>query len=143
MKLKRTLAMLGMILLPLVAACTPAQIELFKSLPHDKQVQVIQAIQRQNTARSRDCYSAINKHWPGDKSWARKIVWRESRNNPAAANPRSSARGCAQLLQSYHAHRYYKVGCTPAQWANPDCNIKAAWTLYQEAGTSPWALTNY
>ena len=72
--------------------------------------------------------------------WARDIVWRESRNTPTAANPRSTARGCGQMLLSLHGWRFTAVGCTPAQWADPDCNVKAMLHLYREAGTSPWSL---
>lgn len=88
--------------------------------------------------QSRDCNQAVDRHWPGDKARAKRIVHRESRNNPTAANPRSSARGCMQLLMSLHSHRYTAVGCSPAQWSNPDCNIKAAAHLYRQAGWSPW-----
>lgn len=88
--------------------------------------------------QSRDCNQAVDRHWPGDKARAKRIVHRESRNNPSAANPRSSARGCMQLLMSLHSHRYVAVGCTPSQWSNPDCNIKAAAHLYRQAGWSPW-----
>jgi hypothetical protein len=39
-----------------------------------------------------DCYQAIDRHWPASsRQWARDIVWRESRNTPTAANPRSIA----------------------------------------------------
>jgi hypothetical protein len=91
-------------------------------------------------ARSNDCFEAIDKHFTGPKEWFKGIVWRESRNTPSAANPSSSARGCAQLLMSLHSHRYYAVGCTPNDWADPDCNIKAADHLYRQAGASPWSL---
>lgn len=142
MKLKHTLAIAALVLIPLVAACTPHQIQVFKSLNPEQQQAVLDHYSRQYEAsqRSKDCYSAINKHWHGDKAWARKIVWRESRNNPSAQNPSSSAKGCAQLMHSIHAWRYTAVGCSPSQWANPDCNIKAAWNLRQAAGRSPWQL---
>ena len=102
----------------------------------------VQANQRAAAASSGDCYSALH-HFSGDHNRARKIIWRESRNNPAAANSRSSARGCFQLLQSLHSHRYTAVGCSPSQWSNAVCNVKAADHLYRQAGWSPWALTNY
>ena len=88
-----------------------------------------------------DCYSALDRHWPASsRQWARSIVWRESRNQPTAANPRSTARGCGQLLLSLHGWRFTAVGCSPAEWADPDCNVKAMLHLYREAGTSPWSL---
>src|SRR5215471_1192073 len=46
-----------------------------------------------------DCFSAIEKVWPVRLwSWAKSIVWRESRNQPAAQNSVSSAAGCFQLM---------------------------------------------
>jgi hypothetical protein len=98
------------------------------------------------TATSPDCYSAINVWWPvSSRAWARKIVTREAGNRPSAANARSSARGCWQLLMSLHAHRYNKVGfgCHPGKWANADCNTLAALHLFRQAGTRPWAVTRY
>jgi hypothetical protein len=75
--------------------------------------------------------------WPGFVS----VVWRESRCQPDAANPTSSARGLAQLLHSLHAHRYYSSGaCGPAEWSDPWCNLMAARNLYDDAGTAPWRL---
>jgi hypothetical protein len=44
------------------------------------------------------------------------------------------------MLLSLHGWRFTAVGCTPAQWADPDCNVKAMLHLYREAGTSPWSL---
>lgn len=87
--------------------------------------------------QSRDCNQAVDRHWPGDKARAKRIVHRESRNNPSAQNSRSSAAGCMQLL-SMHAHRFSAVGCSWAMRYNADCGIKAAAHLYREAGWSPW-----
>ncbi len=44
--------------------------------------------------------------------------------------------GAGGAAMGYHR----AVGCTPAQWADPDCNVKAMLHLYREAGTSPWSL---
>lgn len=112
---------------PLLASCTPEQVA---------------AYVRYVNSPSADCYQAINKHWGGDKAWARKIMLRESGNNPRAQNARSSAAGCFQML-ALHAHRFNAVGCSWAQRYDPDCNVKAAYHLYREAGQSPWRLTNY
>lgn len=139
-RLKLIAVLLGTFFL---AACTPAQIAWFTNDATPAQQQaVIKALQSQNqkATYSGDCYSAIDRYWPGDKGWARKIVRRESGNNPSARNPRSSAKGCFQLMHSYHAGRYKRVGCSPSQWSNAGCNVRAAWTLYQEAGKSPWYL---
>ena len=97
-------------------------------------------------ATSPDCYSAIDVWWPAQhRAWAKQIVWREAGNRPASANARSSARGCWQLLMSLHAHRYNKVGfgCSPAKWANADCNTLAALHLFKQAGKTPWRVTRY
>ena len=98
-------------------------------------------------ATSPDCYSAINVWWPAQhRAWARMVVTREAANRPAAANARSSARGCFQLLQSLHAGRYNKFrgwGCSPAKWSNADCNALAALDLFKQAGKTPWRVTRY
>jgi hypothetical protein len=92
-------------------------------------------------AVSRDCFTAVNRHWPAHlRPWARSIVWRESRNTPSAANPRSSARGCFQMLLRYSSRFYRSVGCNNYMWANPDCNARAAYAMYRVAGRSPWRL---
>jgi hypothetical protein len=116
-------------------ACTSLEIETFKSLSPDQQVAVIKAIQRQQG--SRDCYEAIDKHWRGDVGWARRVMWRESRNDPGAQNRSSTAAGCFQLLRM-HDWRYFQVGCSPSDKYNADCNTKAAWHLFAQAGASPW-----
>jgi len=139
--LKRTLIPLTLGLTVLGASCTPQQLEIFKALNPQQQQQIINNIKSQTSQPSVDCYQAIEKHWPASsRAWARQIVWRESRNTPTAANPKSTARGCGQLLLSVHSNRYYKVGCTPQQWANPDCNIKAMLDLYRTNGTKPWQM---
>lgn len=90
--------------------------------------------------RPTDCFSAIEQVFPPQThSWAKSIVMRESRNTPTAQNPSSSAAGCFQML-AMHDHRYGTVGCSPSQKYDALCNTKAAYTLYQAAGTSPWSL---
>ena len=139
-----------------VSRATEDQKKVLKALEDQKRQRYLEGVHRAQMERkfyegivasrrssSADCYQAVDKHFSGNKAWFKKIVSRESGNNPAAANPSSSARGCAQLLMSLHSHRFTAVGCSPSQWANPDCNIKAANHLYVRAGSSPWALTNY
>ena len=116
-----------------IAACTPHQIETFHSLTPGQQNAVVKHL-----SRPTDCYSAL-RYFPGDKTKARRIIRRESRNQPTARNPHSSARGCWQLL-AMHNWRYRAVGCSPAQWSDPRCNTLAAAHLYREAGWQPWAL---
>jgi hypothetical protein len=128
--------------------CTPEQVEAFKKLDPATQQVVIRAIQeRQAEERQRlstDCRAAMRAVWPSHLwSWAERIMQRESTSFHAAANSRSTARGCWQLLSSLHADKYSAVGCHVSQWADALCNNKAAYRLYQIAGPSPWRLTNY
>jgi hypothetical protein len=81
----------------------------------------------------------IVRTFPDDAQWAVATAWRESRCQPDAANPSSSARGLFQLLQSYHAWRYLAVGCGPGDWADAHCAVAAARHLYNDAGRRPWA----
>jgi len=139
--MKRTKAILVAITVMFagLTACTPEEVNLFQSLSPDAQSAVMNHMNTKT--QSRDCFEAINKYWPANsKDWAKKITMRESGNNPAAANKRSTARSCMQLLLSYHGWRYEAVGCNASMWKNPDCSIKAALHLYKEAGTSPWKL---
>lgn len=118
---------------------TPEQKKILEHI-QEQQAAYFAGIVAAANARSNDCFEAVDRHFSGPKDWFKGIVWRESRNIPSAANPSSTARGCAQLLMSLHSHRYYAVGCTPNDWADPDCNIKAADHLYRQAGSSPWRL---
>lgn len=122
-----------------LAACSPAEIAAFTAATPEQQATVIAELQRQQASRPKDCYSAMEMVFPPNAHpWARRIIHRESRNNPSAANPRSSARGCWQLLSNLHANRYTAAGCRVSQWADPLCNTRAAYELYKAAGTSPW-----
>ena len=128
----------------LASACTPVQIAWWQdpSVPEEAKTAVREHMARPKADEgSGDCYEALDRHWPASsREWMRSIVWRESRNQPSAANPSSSARGCAQLIPSVHSGRFRKLGFSPSQWADPDVNIKVALDLYREAGTSPWRL---
>jgi len=142
-KRKRVLTGLLVALLAFVAAsCTPAQIAWWSdpNVPQETKDAVWKAMTTPPPVT--DCYSAIDRHWPGDKSWAKKIVWRESRNTPTARNS-SGASGCFQMMLPLHSRLFVSAGCSSAQWSDPVCNTKAAWVLYQAAGTSPWVLTNW
>lgn len=135
------LGVLVLILVALGAACTPAQIELFLTLPKEDQDKVVAELQAQQAPRPTDCYSAMEQVFPAHAhGWARGIIKRESGNRPNAANPSSSARGCWQLLSSLHGDKYAAAGCHVSQWSDPMCNTRAAYVLYQRAGTSPWRL---
>ena len=93
------------------------------------------------------CAAAIDVWWPASsRAWAKRIAARESGYlNARAANPRSSAKGCMQLLHSLHAWRYDRVGfgCNRYRWSNNDCSILAARHLFLQTGTSPWRVTRY
>ena len=133
--------LIGGLLAAVLAAvgCTPNEVAAFRTLSPADQQRVIEAVARERAPEGHsggDCYSALH-HFPGDHATARRIIHRESRNDPRAANPRSSARGCWQLL-SMHDWRYREVGCSPAQKLEPVCNTKAAAHLYQQAGWTPW-----
>jgi hypothetical protein len=92
-------------------------------------------------AWSGPCHAAVDAYWPASsQAWAHRIVQRESRGIPTAANRRSSARGCWQMLVRLHGRRFTAVGCSPAMWSDARCNTLAALNLYQQAGRSPWRL---
>lgn len=74
-----------------------------------------------------------------DPDWAVRIAWRESRCQPSAANP-SGSMGLFQMLLPLHDDLFYAVGCTPADWSDPVCNVEAAHLLYLGSGRQPWAL---
>ena len=120
-------------------SCTPAMQEAWRAMSPAERDAYVRHVEGRTA--SADCYEAIDRHWPvASRQWARGIVNRESRNQPTAANPSSTARGCGQLLLSLHGWRFTAVGCSPALWADPDCNVRAMLHLYNEAGTSPWSL---
>ena len=122
MKLKRLVIISSVVLATALTACTPTQIEVFKSLDPTTQQTVIHQIRTQNQAKSSDCYQAIDKHWPANtRSWARSIVRRESNNQPHAQDRSSSAAGCFQLTR-VHAGRFQKLGYG---WANDRYNADA------------------
>ena len=94
-------------------------------------------------APARDCFEAIDRHWPGDKAWAKKVVRRESGGNPRAKNRRSTASGCFQLLR-VHSARFARLGYSwQTDKFNPTANVLVAWSLYREQGARPWRLTAY
>lgn len=120
-------------------ACTPEQIEYYLT---EASPEVREAVDRHLQERARtplDCNQALDKHWPADsRAWARKVVWRESRNDPSAQNRRSTAAGCMQLLR-VHSPRFARLGYS---WErdryDPEANILVGLSLYREAGARPW-----
>jgi hypothetical protein len=53
------------------------------------------------------------------------LFYCESRFNPLAANPRSSARGVGQILLSVHGHKFENLD----DWRNPADNIAVAFRI--------------
>lgn len=87
------------------------------------------------------CHDAVRTYWPAAwQPWAHQIVHRESRGIPTAANPRSSARGCFQMLLRYSNPFYRAVGCSNYNWSNATCNVRAALVMRQRHGTWPWKM---
>lgn len=79
----------------------------------------------------------IRSTFTEDPDWAVSIAMRESHCEPGAYNP-SGSEGLFQLY--HHDDLFYDVGCTPDEWAEPWCNVRAAHLLYLGAGRAPWAL---
>ena len=84
--------------------------------------------------------SLIRSVWARDAEWAITIAWRESRCQAGARNANEQASGLFQIMLPMHRRLFSDVGCDPSQWADPTCNTKAAWLLYQRAGRQPWRL---
>jgi hypothetical protein len=121
--------------------CTPEEVTAFKSLPPQAQADVIKWLQ--DSQRPTGCVEAMRRVWPQSEwAWGERIMWRESNHTPSARN-RSGASGCWQMMLPLHNRRFAAVGCSPAEWADPLCNNKAAYNLFVEAGRSPWVLTNW
>ncbi len=73
-----------------------------------------------------------------DVEWAMRVMRCESRGDPAAANPRSSARGLFQHLERLWPERAVSAGWPGADIFDPEANIAvAAWLLYED-GPSHW-----
>jgi hypothetical protein len=77
----------------------------------------------------------IRSVWSQDAEWAIGIAWRESNCTAGASNP-SGAHGLFQMLG--HHDIFVAIGCEDE--FNPECNARAAWSLYQGSGRRPWAL---
>lgn len=80
----------------------------------------------------------IRSIWQRDAEWAISIAYRESRCIPTARNA-SGASGLFQMMMPMHSGIFLAV-CGHTDWTDPECNIKAAWSLYQGSGRSPWNL---
>ena len=73
---------------------------------------------------------------PGQVDYALAVLWCESRGDPNAANPTSSARGLFQHLERYWPERSSKAGWSGYSIFDPEANVAvAAWL---SAGGSGW-----
>lgn len=71
--------------------------------------------------------------------WASSVAWRESNCIPTARNGASGSAGLFQLFRHDDLLAAVCPGVSPSvSWSNPDCNIRAAYALYQGSGTQPW-----
>lgn len=126
---KIAIAVLGILGVGSMLACTPKEVAIWNSLSPQQQHGLF--------ASSTDCVGEMKHHWPAHlHGWAEKIMWRESRFDASAQNPRSSAAGCFQLMHSLHANKY-PADCRDRY--NAHCNVRAAWKLYQLDNTA-WSL---
>ena len=76
---------------------------------------------------------------PQDVNRALAVIRCESRGDPTAANPRSSARGLFQILGRYWPRRSVQAGWAGADILDPVANTAvAAWLVYHRGGWSHW-----
>ena len=116
----RRLAVVAVIVV--LAGCTPAQVAAWTEWHQSTQT----------------CHGAVDALWPANsRSWAHRIVNRESGGRPTAQNRRSSAAGCFQLVK-VHAGRFAKVGYSWSDRYDAAANTLAALDLYRSAGSRPW-----
>lgn len=136
----RKLALVALLALGVAtaSACTPEEVQVWLGLPQDQQVAIVDALQKPEPT---DCFSAMERVWPESlHGQARKIITRESGNNPSARN-RSGASGCFQMMMPLHRPIFNGVGCGDPFDAT--CNSRAALALFNSSGWSPWSQTNY
>lgn len=69
-----------------------------------------------------------------------RIMYRESRCQPAAVNRRSGARGLLQVMPQHVGH-WHTCAMTRAALLTPAGNVACAAALYRAAGLSPWRVT--
>lgn len=83
------------------------------------------------------CHEAVDVYWPaGSRSWAHRIVDRESGGDAGAQNPRSSAAGCFGIVRGT-----WLANAGGIPWSdryNPKANVQVALAIYRRSGTGPW-----
>ncbi len=81
---------------------------------------------------------------PGDVDRALRIIGCESRGNPSAKNPSSSASGLFQHLASAWPSRSAKAGWRGSDVFDPVANTAvAAWLVYRGGGWSHWNASSH
>lgn len=81
----------------------------------------------------------VAAHFPANQvNRALAVIWCESKGNPNAANPRSSARGLFQHLERYWPARSSKAGYAGASILNPEANTAVAAYLVRTSGWHHW-----
>ena len=82
--------------------------------------------------------SLVAAYWPAELvDTALCIIEKESRGNPAAKNPRSTARGLFQILASLWAP-YFGVSFDALY--DPGVNVQLGYRIYQRQGWGAWTV---
>jgi hypothetical protein len=74
-------------------------------------------------AAAHACWDGLIAQYPWNTTTAFNIMWCESRGNPNAKNPRSTATGLFQILNGP---------------LDPAANVKLAYEMYSKRGWQPW-----
>lgn len=86
---------------------------------------------------------AFHPHGGNVVDQANRVAWVESRHQPQARNPRSSACGLFQLL-ALHQPRAERLGFTRHEvCTDPLANALVAADLYRECGWRPWSPPSF
>lgn len=76
---------------------------------------------------------------PGDVDKGLRVIWCESRGDPSAKNPSSTASGLWQHLATYWESRSAAAGISGASIWDPEAStIVAAWLVYSNGGWGHW-----
>lgn len=79
----------------------------------------------------------VSAYFPaGQTDRALCVMWHESRGNPAAENPTSTATGLFQILAGLWGPHF---GVTATDLHDPDLNTRLAARIYQSQGWTAWA----
>ncbi len=146
------------VLLMLVAsACTPAQVQLWwtvtgHDVPLPDDVAAVVAVWATDPLPdydwARDVEHAVvaaAAEFGVDLALMAKIIQCESGGNPRAQNPRSSASGLGQFLDSTWASNAPSLGYEPTRAASYDvtAGARVMAKVMSEQGTSPWNASRH